>query len=125
MKMTNQATDETLLTELGGRLAEARLDKNFTQAQLATEAGVSKRTVERLESGQAGTQLAAFIRVCRVLGLVERLETLIPESAPSPMTQLKLGGRKRRRASTASASPSAVNDPAPPPTGAWTWGDKS
>jgi len=122
--MTNQATDDTLLTELGARLAEARLEKNLTQAQLAMQAGISKRTVERLESGQAGTQLAAFIRVCRVLGLVERLETLIPESAPSPMTQLKLRGRKRQRASTSTAAPSAVNDPAPPAS-AWTWGDKS
>lgn len=122
--MTTQTTDEALLIELGTRLAEARLEKNLTQAQLATQAGLSKRTVERLESGRAGTQLAAFIRVCRTLGLVERLEALIPESAPSPMTQLKLGGRKRRRASTAAASPAAVNDPAPSP-GTWTWGDKS
>lgn len=122
MKMTNQATDESVLAELGTRLAEARLEKNLTQAQLATQAGLSKRTVERLESGRPGTQLAAFIRVCRVLELVERLEALIPASAPSPMALLKMGGRKRRRASTASAAPGAVNE-STPSSGAWTWGD--
>ncbi|HKB57717.1 MAG TPA: helix-turn-helix transcriptional regulator [Lacunisphaera sp.] len=124
MKLINQATDETILGELGARLAQARLDKNFTQAQLATQAGISKRTVERLESGMAGTELSAFIRVCRVLDLIGRLEALIPEAAPSPMAQLKSGGRKRRRASAVSTPPSAVNESAPA-SGTWTWGEKS
>jgi transcriptional regulator with XRE-family HTH domain len=121
MKITNQATDEALLRELGGRLAQARLEKNLTQAQLAIQAGISKRTVERLEAGKAGTQLSAFVRVCRALELIERLEILVPETAPSPMTQLKLGGRKRRRASAPKA-PGAIHESAP---GTWTWGDKS
>ena len=124
MKMTNQATDELILGELGARLVQVRLDKNLTQAQLAIQAGISKRTVERLESGTPGTQLSAFIRVCRVLGLIEHLETLIPETAPSPITQLKLGGRRRRRASSTSTPPRAVGE-AGPANGAWTWGDRS
>jgi len=124
MKMTNQATDETLLAELGARLAEARLGKNLTQAQLATQAGLSKRTLERLEAGRPGTQLAAFIRVCRVLELVDRLETLIPPAAPSPMALLKMGGRKRRRASSTGTAPGAVDESAPS-SGAWTWADQS
>lgn len=122
--MSNQATDDALLGELGARLAQARLEKNLTQAQLAVQAGISKRTVERLEAGKAGTQLSAFIRVCRVLELIERLENLVPETAPSPMTQLKLGGRKRRRASATGAATSAVNEPAPA-SGTWSWSDKS
>jgi transcriptional regulator with XRE-family HTH domain len=105
-------------------LAEARLAKNLTQAQLATQAGLSKRTVERLEAGRPGTQLAAFVRVCRVLELVEHLDNLIPAAAPSPIALLKLGGRKRRRASAASAAPGAVGESAPS-SGAWTWDDKS
>jgi transcriptional regulator with XRE-family HTH domain len=123
MKMAEQLTDETLLSELGARLAQARLEKNFTQAQLATQAGISKRTLERLEAGATGTQLSAFIRVCRVLGLVERLELLVPETAPSPMAQLQAGGRRRRRASRSDANPAAVNEP-PAPGGKWTWGDQ-
>jgi transcriptional regulator with XRE-family HTH domain len=104
-------------------LAQTRLDKNLTQAQLAIQAGISKRTVERLESGKVGTQLSAFIRVCRVLDLIEHLENLVPETAPSPMTQLKLGGRKRRRASATTAL-GAVNE-STPTSGTWTWGDQS
>ena len=99
MKMTKHATDEAGLSELGGRLARLRLDRNLTQAQMAAQAGVSKRTVERLESGSVATQLSGFIRVCRVLDVVERFDALVPEPIPSPVEQLKLRGRKRQRAS--------------------------
>ncbi|HTQ49921.1 MAG TPA: helix-turn-helix transcriptional regulator [Candidatus Acidoferrales bacterium] len=116
MKITKQATDAVILGELGSRVAKIRLDHNLTQAQLATQAGVSKRTVERLETGAVATQLSGFIRVCRVLDLIERLELLIPEPVPSPVAQLKLGGKKRRRASA--AKPSA------PPAKKWQWGNE-
>ena len=114
MKITKQATDEAILAELGARLAKIRLDRNLTQAELATQAGVSKRTVERLETGAVATQLSGFIRVCRVLDVIERFELLVPEPMPSPVAQLKLAGRKRQRASTAKPNH---------PTGTkWQWG---
>ena len=121
MNITRQTTDEAVLSELGARLAQVRLERNLTQAQWAAQAGVSKRTVERLESGAVATQLSGFIRVCRALNLIERFELLIPEAAPSPIAQLKLQGRKRRRASTAKAATKAVKSS----TAKWSWKDKS
>jgi len=120
MNITQQATDEAVLSELGGRLAQVRLERNLTQAQLAGQAGVSKRTVERLESGAVATQLSGFIRVCRALNLIERFDLLIPETAPSPMAQLRLRGRKRRRASATKAVAKAVKAS----SAKWTWKDK-
>jgi len=117
MKITKQATDDAVLAELGGRLARIRLGRNLTQAQLANEAGVAKRTVERLEAGAVATQLSGFIRVCRVLDLLERFDTLVPEPVPSPVAQLKLQGRQRRRASKAK--------PAKTTGKKWQWGDES
>lgn len=115
MRIDPQLTDRAILQELGGRLASRRVGLNLTQAALAEQAGVSKRTVERLESGEAATQLSGFLRVCRVLGLVENFETLIPESVVSPMTQLKLQGKKRQRARAAKV--------ASKPSSPWTWGE--
>ncbi len=109
--------DAVVLRELGERLAASRLDRNLTQAALAEQSGVSKRTIERLESGEVATQLSSFVRVCRVLGLLERFDTLIPERIPSPIAQLKLQGRQRRRASTHRAGRA---DPKK-----WTWGESS
>jgi transcriptional regulator with XRE-family HTH domain len=117
MRIVAELADEAVLRELGERLTQIRLERNFTQATLAEQAGVAKRTVERLEAGEVATQLSGFLRVCRVLGLVERFDTLVPESLPSPMAQLKMQGRKRRRASGRKAG-------APPPK-KWTWGDES
>src|SRR5579859_7105700 len=115
MRITRQTTDAAVLTEIGRRLARLRLERNLTQVQLATAAGVSKSTVQRLESGDVSPQLSGFIRVCRVLDLGERLELLVPEPLPSPVEQLKLGGKRRKRASRAKA--------ARPGPQKWQWGD--
>jgi transcriptional regulator with XRE-family HTH domain len=116
MKITKQATDEAVLSELGWRLAQVRLERNLTQAQLAAQAGVSKRTVERLESGSVATQLSGFIRVCRVLDAIERFDLLVPEPVPSPVEQLKLRGRKRQRASAKRKAKVTSRE--------WQWGDE-
>ncbi len=117
MKMTSQMTDETVLGLIGERCAGLRLAHNLTQQQLAEQAGLGVRTVQRLESGEAATQLSGFIRVCRVLGLVEQLETFLPEPAVSPMEQLKLQGQKRQRATGRKA---ATEKPK-----SWMWGDEA
>lgn len=117
MKAATGRSDEAVLQDLGRRLTAVRLARNLTQAALAQEAGVSKRTVERLESGEVASRLSAFARVLRVLGLLERFEALVPEQPVSPVSQLKLEGRRRKR-----ASGRRVKAPA---TRAWTWGDES
>ena len=97
-----------------------RLERNLTQAALAAEAGVSTRTVGRLEAGEVATQLSGFVRVCRALGLLERFELLVPEPLPSPLAQLASRGKTRRRASTKTTRAAKAG------TGgraAWTWGD--
>lgn len=113
-----QATlsDEGVLAELGERLARHRIDRGLTQARLADLAGVGKRTVERMESG-ASAQLSSFVRVLRVLGLINNLDLLIPEREPSPMQALEQKRKVRQRASEKS-------EPKRPDT-AWSWGDES
>ena len=115
MKLTNQSADKTILAELGTRFAKARLDQNLTQAKIGHNAGVSKRTVERLEAGES-VQLVSLIRLCRALKLVDRLELMFPESPPSPIAQLKLRGKTPQR-----ARPNASANPAPKK---WSWGDR-
>jgi transcriptional regulator with XRE-family HTH domain len=107
-------TDEAVLSELGARLTAARLSRNLTQAQLAHDAGVSKRTVERIEAGQS-TQLTSFLRMLRTLGLLDRLDLLVPTAEPTPMELLRGSGRAPRRA-TGGGGPSG--EP-------WTWKDDS
>jgi len=110
--MQNNMSDNALLEELGERLQRYRLNKNMTQATLAREAGISERTIIRIEQGES-TQMSNFIRLLRSLGLLENMDALVPKAAISPIQQLKLQGNKRKRAS------SSTDDKA---SETWSWG---
>jgi transcriptional regulator with XRE-family HTH domain len=98
MRFTELQSDEVVLTELGQRVARARLSRNLSQVQLAREAGVARETVQRLEAGE-GIRLTAFVRVLRALGLLSGLDAAIPDALESPIEQLDRGTSRRRRAS--------------------------
>ncbi len=105
------------LPEFGSRIARFRVHAGLTQAQLADQVGVGKRTVERLESG-GSIQSASLLRILGVLGLQEGLLALFPDDKPRPMDLLKLKGKERQRASTKKRA-------AQKPDAEWTWGDGS
>lgn len=117
MRISSQNTDDAILAELGRRLMATRLERNLSQEQLAEEAGVSKRTVERIEGGEP-VKLPSFIRLLRTLDLAEGLERAVPEPLPSPIEQLKLQGRRRRRASGSRGAHDEAGA-----AERWTWGD--
>jgi transcriptional regulator with XRE-family HTH domain len=110
----NIATDEAVLQELGQRLERRRIDLQLTQANLADQAGVSKRTIERIESG-AAAQTSSLIRILRVLDLLGGLDRFIPETGARPMDLIKLQGKLRRRASSKSPPKTATG---------WAWGEE-
>jgi len=114
MERTYEMTDQAVLAELGDRFSRLRLQRNLTQAQLAREAGVSKRTVIRLESGES-SQVTNLIRVVRALGLLGNLDAFVPPPLSSPLAQLRSQKKERRRASP------GVTKSGPPPQ--WIWGD--
>jgi len=68
------------------------------QADVAEQAGVAKRTVERIEAG-ASAQMSSMIRVLRVLDLLSGLDRMIPAAGPKPMDLLKRKGKVRQRVS--------------------------
>jgi transcriptional regulator with XRE-family HTH domain len=90
-------SDTAALETLGSRLAAVRLNRNLTQAALGREAGVSRRTIVRLEQGE-GAELKLLVRVLRALQLLEGFLAAIPPDEPSPMALLRARGKKRQRA---------------------------
>ncbi len=114
MEITKLLADEAILTEIGERIARSRLDLQLTQADVAEQAGVSKRTVERIESG-ASAQMSSFIRILRVLNLLPGLEQLISETVSSPMALLRRKGKIRQRVSKRTRSDQTDK--------AWSWDD--
>ncbi len=114
MDISKLLTDDAILSETGKRIARYRLDHQLTQAQVAEQAGVSKRTVERIETG-ASVQMLTVIRILRVLGLLQGLDSLIPESGLRPIDLLKLKGKVRQRASSTRQSNRSAEK--------WSWND--
>jgi transcriptional regulator with XRE-family HTH domain len=96
MRITSDVTDMAALREIGDRLERRRIDAGLTQARLAEEAGISKRTVERIEAGHSADFLM-LLRVLRVLKLLETLDQLVPDLPQSPLMLLKTRGRERKR----------------------------
>lgn len=101
---------------MGQGIARRRLRLKYTQANVAEQAGVAKRTVERIEAG-GSTQTATLIRILRALDLLTGFDHMIPATGPSPMDLLKRKGKKRQRAS--SRRPLERSDKP------WTWDDAS
>lgn len=120
MRITPDLTDEAALHELGSRLERRRIDANLTQADLAEQAGVSKRTVERIEAGYS-TDFQLLLRTLRALRLFDELDRLVPDLPQSPMALLKQKGHERKRVARARKKTAARPNPTKSPT--WKWGE--
>lgn len=95
-----------VIADLGNRIAQVRLSRNINQDDLAAKAGITRRTLSRLETGQGAT-LDTLVRVLLGLGLESHLEAMLPNPGMQPMQRLVRKGRERKRA-RASAVESTV-----------------
>lgn len=57
------------LADLGARLKEARLRRNWTQAQTAEKAGLSESSIKKVEAGTPRITMAAYLALLDVFGL--------------------------------------------------------
>ena len=80
------------------QLSQIRLSRNINQSRLGKEAGVSRRTISRMENGE-GVSLDTFIRVMRALNLTHRLEVLLPNPKIRPIERV-IDGKQRLQAYT-------------------------
>jgi len=118
VKISITVTDEAVLRELGTRIARHRIDRGLSQHALASGAGIAKRTLERLESGDQ-VQLTTLVRVLRVLGLLDMLDLVVPEIQIQPVRLLQEGTRQRRRAPRKASGGGSTGTPS-----SWKWGDE-
>ena len=115
MSQTTAPNSESIERDLCKRLESIRLMKNISQATLAETAGVSRRTIGRMESGE-GVSLDTFLRVMIALDLTDHLAALLPDSAIRP---IELADRQRQRKNASSPrKPKTESD-------GWQWGDES
>ena len=113
--VSNPMTPRGLRTEIGGRLARLRLARNLTQEALARDAGVSLRTVRRLEAGSP-CSLDSFLRVALALGLGDAIAAAVPANHIRPIERVAARGAERRRARPAKGREA---------NSSWSWGEES
>ena len=105
-----ETTDRRVLADLGDRLAQHRLNRNLTQDQLAREAGVSKRTIVRLENGQS-SQATNLVRVSSARWVFWATSTpSVPAPLASPIEALAAKGRSAAVPRPPARSPSPVRN---------------
>jgi transcriptional regulator with XRE-family HTH domain len=118
MQLEELMTDAAVLAELGRRLTRHRLERNWTQAELAAEAGIGQATVQRAERGDS-VQMTSMIKLLRTLELLGGLDAAVPESIELPIAQLEREQRKIRRRASGRGHPPAESGERP-----WRWGDE-
>ncbi len=107
------ATSVQIERALCNRLEKIRLSRNTTQAHIAKEAGVSLRTMGRLENGK-GVSLDTFIRVMAALRVQDNLQTLLPDPSVRPVERVGAKTRERKRARPVTEKSEKSQ---------WVWGD--
>lgn len=81
-----------------GKLKSVRLRQNITQKSLAEEADISLSSVKKIENGEIGS-FESLLRVMRVLGELDTIQSLITEErlSPSEYYELVNAGKKSSR----------------------------
>lgn len=89
-------TPQELLVGLGERISRLRIRKRFTQAELASRAGVSPRALGDLERGN-GSSLITYVSVLKALDALSSLDMLAPAPTISPMALLRMQKAEPKR----------------------------
>ena len=92
----NSKSNDNVAQEIGKRLKTHRINKRFTQKQLAEKAGVSLFTIAQIEKGKP-VSISMLIPVLRVLRLLDNMELLIPEPQISPVALLNQKNKHIKR----------------------------
>jgi transcriptional regulator with XRE-family HTH domain len=81
----------TELAQLGNRVAALRIARQLKQTELAYEAGVSHRTLQRLEAGEV-VKSDGLIKVIKCLDRLEGVMAALDSAAFSPFEMLSKTG---------------------------------
>lgn len=93
----NEMSPYAIAAEIGNRLKLARLNANISQSEVASLAGIARKTVINAEKGKV--QLEILIAIMLALDLAGHLDLFLPQQEISPIQLYKLKGKKRQRAS--------------------------
>jgi transcriptional regulator with XRE-family HTH domain len=103
------------LQQLGQRIAQLRIARQLRQTELAYEAGVSHRTLQRLEAGEP-IKSDGLVQVIKCLGRLDATLAALESQGFSPYEKLAEAGLKvsQLRQQRPAAAPAGVQEPGAP-----------
>ncbi|MFT4679559.1 MAG: transcriptional regulator with XRE-family HTH domain [Flavobacteriales bacterium] len=75
--------DGEILIEVGEKLRQLRLNKKYTQEELAQIVGVNRRLIGEIEAGK-GTSLLVFVKILKAFNKTDNLLEILKSSSISP-----------------------------------------
>lgn len=114
MKLTARSSNEEFLREFGKRIRETRINMDMTQNEAAKKAGVTSKTISRIENGE-DLAVSTMLNVLRALDLVQNIDALIPEPIARPSVLIANEQERHRVRKKASQKGSSRQ---------WKWGDE-
>ncbi len=92
---------ENTLKDLGDKITRLRIARNLKQSELAYEAGISERTLQRMEAGDV-VKTDGLLKVIAYLGRLDALLDAMDTPAVSPyeLANRPATGRDAQRSST-------------------------
>lgn len=93
LMMTNSA----IIAEIGKYIKHHRLRQNKTQKELATDSGIKRETIARIENGSHFT-IMTFIQLVKYLNILEEVRNMfkVPKYI-SPSIYMKMQKKQARR----------------------------
>ena len=98
MQIHSHLTTDIILSEVGERIRDYRMEKALTQKDLGEKAGLSRKSIVKAESGGIVT-LESIVMVLRALGRLGDLNQLLPERTKQldPFEVLETQKNKQQR----------------------------
>lgn len=87
-----------IVRQLLTRVRTQRVARNWTQAEMARRAGLSRATYQNFEGGYGNPTLENLLRILSVLNLVDRVADLVPPvEEPQTLESIHAMSRSRPR----------------------------
>lgn len=93
--VTYGMTDDHILKILGGHFKQMRINARYSQQDLATTSGLTRKTISSIENGKPTStgNIVAFLRGLKRLDVLSVLNTPVPVS---PIAAAKAGKNPQR-----------------------------
>ena len=101
--IADHMTNGEILEVLGQRLRQRRLERNLSVDELATHAGLNRKTILALEVGE-DIRFSSVIKILRSMNLLGLLESAVPDHLPGGEA-VSSSGQIRLRASAKTRTP--------------------